>query len=131
MGGVSLSPFEIDALAKKQTGLVRSQSGHWLQIDQNQIQACLAEMENLELNKSQGRMLEMEGKTLIEAIQDKPDLRLHKNSQQLAESIRNKPEPEPIVLHENFAKILRSYQREGLRLHHFTPYPPTRCYLSR
>ena len=113
VGGVSLSPFEIEALAKKQTGLVRSQSGHWLQIDQKQIQACLAEMENLELNKSQGRMLKMEGKTLIEAIQDKSDLRLHKNSQQLAESIRNKPEPEPIVLHENFAKILRSYQREG------------------
>ena len=113
VGGVNLSPFEIEALSKKQTGLVRSQSGHWLKIDKAQIQQCLSEMESLNLSKSQGRLLQMEGKTLIEQINDTPDLRLHKNSQELAQALRERPEPEAVQLHHNFAQILRPYQREG------------------
>mgnify|MGYP000179785981 CR=1 FL=1 len=113
VGGVKLSPYEIESLAHKNTGLVRSQSGHWLQIDQAQIQNCLEEMDSLNLSKTQGRVLQVEAKTLIEQISDTPDLRIHKSSRQLADSLRTKAEPEAIQLHSDFSKILRPYQRDG------------------
>ena len=114
-GAQQLSKADLQTVVKNHDPLIRTQSGNWLFINQEQARQALNSFNKLNLNTDQDRVFNFEADKILDIIEQHKDLRVHKNSRELAKNVRSFNAKKSFVLSDTFDKILRNYQKEGFQ----------------
>ncbi|NQZ57415.1 MAG: DEAD/DEAH box helicase [Lentisphaeraceae bacterium] len=114
--GAYVSHDEMQRAVKRGESLMRTNDGHWLQLDLPQIQNEMKNLSSLDIDTSMGRKLAFEAPKLIDQLQN--TVEFSHSSRQLVARLKNTPEPQPAPVSEHLKGILRSYQSEGVEFMH-------------
>ena len=116
VGGAHLQHDEIKYAVSTERSLYRNKEGNWFHLDIDDLKTNLEKLEKLHIRDSKGKKLNVEGKFILEQLKDQAFI--PPSCQEIADHIRNMPEPPAPQLPANLKDKLRHYQRDGVEFMH-------------
>ncbi len=109
-----LTPDDINFVTTNECGIIRTQGGKWLRLDQEQVDDLREKMSDLQLTAGTQRVPVPSAENLVRGLAKYPDLRVPKSTGQVLSELRTQLSTKPPSLSKFLIGYLREYQITGV-----------------